>query len=139
MSPHRVAGTATAVVVAGAVIAGLWLVGSPDQERLRRLDARRVDDLQGLVRAVDLYYRNNDSLPGELETLVDGRTLSRLPLDPVTEAPYEYRQISADEYELCADFSLRSQEAVAGDFWFHDAGRRCYSLDATGMPRAFMR
>ncbi|HEX9878232.1 MAG TPA: hypothetical protein VGC50_16460 [Gammaproteobacteria bacterium] len=139
MNPNRVAAFLGLAVVAVAVLAGLWLAGSPAEQRLHRFDLRRTADLRSLVRMLDLYRQGNDALPEELEALVDGRIMSRLPEDPETSDAYEYRRLSSDAYELCARFSLPAPESERGDFWYHDAGRQCYRLDAAAMPAALER
>jgi hypothetical protein len=46
-------------------------------------------------------------------------------LDPETGAPYEYRRVDGNRYELCATFTGDGGEG----FWRHSAGRHCYSFD----------
>lgn len=129
MSVNRVAAWASIAVVAVAVAAGLWLAGSPAKQRLLRLDDRRTADLSRLSRLLNLRWQAQGSLSANLDALVDGQTLSRLPLDPETGEPYEYRTTGPRSFELCAVFRLPSREEAARDFWSHDAGRRCYSFD----------
>jgi len=133
-------GIVVAAVVTVTVI-GLWISGSPAQERARRIDAQRVRDLQSISYAVDAYWNSNDkNLPGTLTDLQNTRDYS-VPsiVDPVTGAEYEYRQVTASgNYELCATFETDSaQDATTpgyrgsefGPFWDHAVGRTCYQLE----------
>jgi len=131
MTPHRIAAYVSAAVVAAAIAAGLYLSGSPGEQRLRRLDERRVADLQRLSSVIDLYHTQTGQLPAELERLIDGRRLSSVPRDPATDEPYEFRITGDKRFELCAEFSRGSPAAVtpADNFWRHDAGRRCFEFD----------
>ncbi len=58
------------VAVLAVVIAGVTLLDSPAQERLRRLDERRVDDLRSISAELDFYWTRQRTLPSSL-----GKTL----------------------------------------------------------------
>jgi hypothetical protein len=54
-----------------------------------------------------------------------------------TKQLYEYRVLGSDKYELCAQFKQASARpgSAPGDFWYHDAGRQCFQLDAQKVHR----
>ena len=52
MTGKRTLAIVLAFVVATAVTTGIVIIGSPGEERTRRLDARRVEDLQGIAAAI---------------------------------------------------------------------------------------
>lgn len=58
------------VAVLAVVIAGVTLLDSPAQERLRRLDERRVDDLRSIFAELDFYWMHERTVPSSL-----GKTL----------------------------------------------------------------
>ena len=62
-SARTVLGTTVIVLVVTAVIAGLFLLGSPAQERERKLDAICLADLRAAARAVDRFWTINSVLP----------------------------------------------------------------------------
>jgi type II secretory pathway pseudopilin PulG len=131
MSRNAVLASAAVAVVVIAIVAGLVLVGSPGEQRLRRIDQRRVADLQRLASVLDTYYYANDALPPTLEPLVDGRRLSAVPRDPSTDAVYTYRPTGDRAYELCAVFDRPSDglDPFPYDvFWSHDGGEKCFSF-----------
>ena len=136
----RLFAVAAIAAVCVSVAVGLKLLGSPSEERARKLDDRRVEDLQRLATAVDLYRTRGGHLPGSLEEV--RRDLPNdTPRDPVTEQPYAYRPIGADGYELCADFQ-KASEADRGyggsagmGFWSHPAGRQCFELKSRDVVR----
>jgi hypothetical protein len=122
---------AVAAVVA-AVLGGLWLLGSPQAERERRLDARRVAELRAIAAAVDLYWTRQGRLPESLAELSQERGIEVAPLDPVTGRPYGYRMLGGNGYELCAEFALGAAErghVPQGDFWSHAPGAQCFRLE----------
>jgi len=129
MNAHRVAAYVSTAVVAVAVAVGLYVAGSPAEQRLQRLDGRRVADLQRLERAIDLHYTRTGELPAALDRLVDGRLLSSLPRDPETDEPYELNVTDDARFELCAEFRRASTLEPGDSFWSHGAGRQCFEFD----------
>jgi len=130
MTAHRIAADGSAPVLVAAIAAGLYLSGTPGEQRLRRLDERRVADLQRLSSIIDLYHMQTGQLPAELERLIDGRRLSSVPRDPATAEPYEFRITGDERFELCAEFSRASTALTPADsFWRHDEGRQCFEFD----------
>ena len=129
---HLVAGFAVVLVIVG-VAGGLIVIGPPSDERTRRFDQRRVDDLQMIDNAVNVYWSRYHRLPTSLEEVsretgsgIDSR-------DPRTKEIYEYRPLDGRTFELCAIFERESGEARASfpvGFWSHGAGRRCFQRTA---------
>jgi hypothetical protein len=139
---------AVIVFVVGVLIAGLWLGGSPSQERTRRLDAARVSDLQNIANAIDQYFNTQDTLPSDLEML----TLSRETYfvgsitDPESGAPYEYVVRGTDTYDLCASFTTDNREEAGvvprepyptweSRFWEHGPEHTCFAITARTFPQ----
>lgn len=127
MTSQRLAAAASIVAVVASVIAGFMLSGSPSEQRLRRLDERRLEDLQQLTSAVDTYWRQQRRLPANLDGLADGRWLARVPSDPVSGLPYRYDKASAQAYRLCADFDRAAPQPDG--FWAHPRGPHCFAFD----------
>jgi outer membrane murein-binding lipoprotein Lpp len=133
--------------VVATVVAGLWLAGSPAQERARRLDASRVSSLQSIANAIDQYYNNQNALPPDLETLAKARETYYIGglNDPETGVPYDYAIRGTDTYDLCATFSTDTmdQESMPtepyqrweGRFWEHRVGRTCFNITAQTYPK----
>jgi hypothetical protein len=128
---------AVVVAVAGAatVAAALWFIGSPSETRLRRLDTRRVRDLQQLASDVDLFWTRNGRLPAtraELPVTVESHP------EPAPPGEYEYRTLDATRYELCATFdrSADSPPSRTALFWAHGAGRQCFVVPAKTVERS---
>jgi len=136
---HIFAGMITACVIA-VVILGFVSVGSPKQQRARRLDQQRANDLQQLTYTLDNFYATKKTLPDSLQELKNVPEVSvSSSLDPATGQPYEYRKLAADKYELCATFETVVSSTASGisksgytgpfdRFWDHPAGRSCFEL-----------
>lgn len=127
------AGVAIAAVLV-AVGAGLWVNGSPAEQRERRIDLRRIDDLRGLDLAVQRFHSRESRLPETLDELV-ARLADAPPearQDPVDGQAYGYRPLDERRFELCARFahpgSGRGPGQVPGGTrpWRHPAGRHCF-------------
>ena len=130
---RSIIGISLAVVVLSGVIVGICLLDSPAQERLRRLDERRVDDLRELSYEVDFYWTREGILPTSLEELSSEPGVFVNLLDPETGQPYEYRVLSSNTYELCAVFALDTaaeQDRFYKDVWSHGPGRQCFQMEA---------
>jgi hypothetical protein len=123
----------SSTVVAVAIIAGLILTGSPAEQRLLRLDEQRVAHLRDLSNSISRHYVDTAALPDMLETLVDGRIRTSLPLDPATDRPYEYETAGPARFRLCAEFARESSPRDANDFWSHAAGRQCFEFDLSDL------
>jgi hypothetical protein len=115
-----------------AIAAGLFLIGSPSAERMRRLDEIRVRDLMQLASAIDQYWKREEKLPASLDALaaVPGAAF-RSTMDPATAEPYSYRTLDGSRYELCAEFEAQNTDDDYSDrFWSHGPGRKCFEVDA---------
>ena len=120
-----------------AVIAGLIVVGSPDEARMRRFDEKRVSDLASISRAIATYRLTHETLPASLEALRSAQPSSTFYLKDPLGRSYEYTAKDAFNYELCAAFygSMESKpNNWASIFATHGAGRQCF--DAEARPRA---
>jgi hypothetical protein len=128
-------------VIIAAIIAGLYVSGSPANRRRATLDERRVSNLTQLSGALDTHMQTRRELPPTLDALAQAQPYLLTELrDPTTGAFYEYRTLSTSTYELCATFDLPTQDeqlvppAPAKDFagnptfTSHAAGRTCYEL-----------
>jgi type II secretory pathway pseudopilin PulG len=123
-----VAGVGVAIVLL-AIVIGLAVIGSPADERARRLDERRVRALQGLAGAVDEYWRVRGRLPQSIAELIrDPRAVTDT-RDPVSGQEYVYRTVTDRTYQLCADFERQSVGVSDATLWAHRPGRHCFDLD----------
>jgi len=129
MSVNRLAAIASSGLISIVVIGGLWLAGSPSEQRLLRLDQQRTAHLQQLSSALTRYWNDHSMLPPQLQQLVDGQNLTAVPVDPVTGSSYDYRRTATATFELCGAFDRDSIEASVNDFWSHQAGRHCFDFD----------
>ena len=120
------------VVVVASVAAGVVVMGTPGEQRLRRLDARRVEDLRDLSWAINHFHDTRDALPASLSVIESetGRALSLV--DPVSGVPYRYQPGKGERYRLCATFTSDSAREPAEDWtpegWQHGAGEHCFAL-----------
>ncbi len=129
-------------IVALAVVAGFFIVGSPQSERLRRFDDQRISDLQIIQGQIIYYWQNKEKLPQILNDLKDPISGFTPAKDPQTGEGYGYNVKGALEFSLCANFNLPSLESgkpsielptyppqyrPSGDSnWEHAAGYVCF-------------
>ena len=112
-----------------AVVAGFLALGTPQDERRRRLDEVRVDDLRALSSAVAAHFDRTGALPATLAALhLPARKPDAL-ADPAGRGPYGYAALDDSSFELCATFDEESRvdpARFAYDPWFHGAGPECF-------------
>lgn len=129
-------------VVAIAVIAGFFVVGSPQTTRLQRFDEQRIQNLQFMQSEIVNYWRSKEMLPQILTDLEDPVRGIKIPKDPDTAKSYEYQTVDSQTFKLCADFSLPAENGAVspqvpvyvqpesgaqyGQNWQHDEGRFCF-------------
>ncbi len=97
-------------VVIIAVVAGFFIVGSPQEGRLRRFDERRIQDLSMIQSTVVDYWQSKQELPPNLDALKDDLRGITIPADPETGSSYTYSISGAQTFELCANFALPAVE-----------------------------
>lgn len=121
---------AAGVVVAGALVAALAVIGPPAEQRARRFDERRVQALMRLQAAIDRHAATEKRLPADLAQLERDDTAGAPDMtDPESGARYGYRVRDARHYELCATFATaqgRGDDGGFDDTWLHPAGRHCF-------------
>ena len=132
---HVFVGAIVAVIL-GAIGAGLYVSGTPEQVRREKLDARRLSDLRRISDAIDNHWKRHGALPTQLAKL---DVSIRYTVDPETRDPYAYRAIDPDTYELCAVFDTQCDGTEGGcsEDWrkdpqisVHGAGRHCFEVHA---------
>ena len=128
MTFNRIATGVAIIVIVIAIGVGLYVAGSPAEQRLARFDQQRLADLTRIRNSVGAYWRAKGALPARIDEDVIGFSIGRVPRDPETDAEYEYQVASDDAYRLCAVFSRASPESVVLNFWIHDAGRHCFEF-----------
>ncbi|MNM34480.1 hypothetical protein D3C81_451270 [compost metagenome] len=120
---------ATGIVTALAVAAGVWVIDSPAQQRLKRLDGARLSNLQTLEMAARNYWREHDVLPADMATLLAQPGMELTAKDPQGGPDYRYRPLDATHYEFCASFATSSASKRHRGFdgeWAHPAGDHCF-------------
>ncbi len=133
-SRRHVLAVVAVALVAAAVVYGLVLAGPPRDERERRLDQRRTQDLQSIGRAIDLYWTRHGHFPMRVATLTDTSVLDILH-DPDTGQPYEYRVLTDSTFELCGIFTTEWSSPAGNVFWSHPPGRACFNLEVRAVQR----
>lgn len=135
---HRLAaGVLLVLFVVVEIGASFAMIGSPATNRALRYDDIRAQNLQSLQSEVLNYRALKEALPATLAAIEPALYGNKLPVDPETEASYEYRVKGMDSFELCATFGRASDSrstsggylypGMANDTWTHNAGRTCFT------------
>ena len=139
LSPRQLMAIGFSVLVLAVIVAAVTLLDSPAQERLNRLDERRMSDLREISTAINVYWTEQGILPSTFDDLADDRGYDAELVDPETGAAYGYRVVDEDSYELCATF-VTAEAAVDRDpyfkgLWHHGIGRQCFTLTAQDLEQ----
>ena len=129
---------ASVITVIVAVGVGLFILGSPAEERARRVDDRRVEDLQGIVAATDLYWTRHARLPVSLDELTSEPGVRIKTSDPANLEIYGYKALDSTHYEVCANFEQVSGETSSNsemNLWAHNSGPQCFQFEAEEIVR----
>ncbi|OHA15601.1 MAG: hypothetical protein A3H57_03205 [Candidatus Taylorbacteria bacterium RIFCSPLOWO2_02_FULL_43_11] len=125
----------TSILVVASLVWAFTVIGSPMTERLRRFDDQKVNDLENIKNNVVFFWQAKGKLPENLAALSDSISGYKAPVDPATEAPYEFKVLGPKSFELCATFSLPGREGTyspyetivrGNDSWKHGEGRTCF-------------
>jgi hypothetical protein len=133
-------GIAAAAIVVVSFCIGLGVAGTPSEQRRIEADLKRVQDLQGIANAINIWHKraeiqkSSTSLPATLKDLTGKGVSPSQIVDPETKMPYEYHAKSDTNYEVCATFSATEDQPRATQFWYHGKGHTCFTLDASRPP-----
>ncbi|HVY72431.1 MAG TPA: DUF5671 domain-containing protein [Candidatus Paceibacterota bacterium] len=147
-SRGHMVGYVTGLLALLTIVAGFFIVGTPQHARQMRMDDTRVNDLQQIQSEVTTYYQQKRALPTTLAQLNDPLFYNVIPVDPETGTPYEYIKNSDLGFQVCAIFSAQSSTNIGRtmpvlvggnpqpDNWSHTAGRTCFtrSIDPDFFP-----
>jgi len=118
------------------VVAGFFIMGSPTEQRAKRFDEQRVQNLQNLQYEVINYWQAKGYLPEKLSDLNNSVTGFSEPVDPKSKMSYEY-EIKGDlVFNLCAQFETdgadiknQPKDIYMNGYqenWQHSQGRVCF-------------
>lgn len=130
-------------IVAAAIIAGFFVVGSPKEERARRFDEQRIQSLQIIQSYIGEFYRAKNKIPQNILELNDEFRGVVVPRDPETGKEFEYNVTGPRSFTLCAQFNrpssgteeeIRAKSLAPTPFggpfgaetWGHGEGRVCF-------------
>ncbi len=126
----------TSALVLVAIIAGFFIMGTPQEQRNKRFDEQRVQDLQVLQSEIINYWQVKETLPKDLQVLGNSVTGFTAPVDPATKEIYEYEVKDELTFTLCANFASPSGDTKVTtpqfDYygyeanWNHGKGRTCF-------------
>ncbi len=137
------------MLITVGIIAGFVVAGSPEAQRFNRFDEQRVQDLQTIQWQIVSYWQAKQKLPANLAELTDSISGFKAPVDPETQAGYEYQPVNATSFKLCTTFKTDSQDmespngpravdssyGIRSSNWAHAAGYVCF--DRTIDPDLF--
>lgn len=119
------------------VAAGFFIIGSPTDIRLMRLDEQKTNDLSNIQWQVVNYWQQKETLPPTLKEAADPFSGNVIPVDPQSGQAYGYSITGPRSFKLCAVFNRESlavnqygmtypaKEGV-DENWKHGTGETCF-------------
>lgn len=124
------------VLVIATIIAGFFIIGTPQEIRRLKQDDMRVSDLQNIQWQIVNYWQQKEMLPTSLAETQDPLSESVIPTDPKTKEPYRYEKTGDMSFRLCATFEAQGDmrspsyarpiDMGVSDNWQHEAGEQCF-------------
>ncbi len=127
---------AVCFVVAAAVVASFFMIGSPADTRLQKLDEKRINDLSSIQNGIVNYWQQKSKLPGSLGELNNDLNYFTVPRDTENNKDYTYEVLGQYQFKLCADFSTESNAETPAAVpmiygmeskWLHSKGNICFT------------
>ncbi|PKL72582.1 hypothetical protein CVV26_01040 [Candidatus Kuenenbacteria bacterium HGW-Kuenenbacteria-1] len=121
------------LIIIATLISSIFFVESPQETRNKKQDYMVAEKIFNIKRAINSYYFSKKKLPENFEELLLGGFIQSENeiRNPKTKEKVEYKIISEDTYELCANFKTSNKNNhdehynYPNDQWFHDAGYQC--------------
>ncbi len=119
---HRLFAATAGVLILVTLGLGFWKTGSPARQRQQSQDQWRLQRLHGAKTRLLAAYRASE--PPRLPVNFDAG------VDPFNGKRFEYIPGNGGEFQLCAEFSMPSDEPLrpGQEFWRHPAGRHCFAF-----------
>lgn len=126
--PSKWIAMAASGVIFLTILAGFAIIGTPMQQRMRKLDENRVRDLQLLQSRITTYWNTNLNTPPSLNALKTQTNTK----DAETGKLYEYIRVNENEYQLCAEFSSDNNDTTryyySETYTWATKGRHCFNI-----------
>ncbi len=122
------------VLVLATIVAGFFIIGTPQEIRREKQDDIRLQDLQNIQWQVVNYWQQKESLPENLEDLKDPISGWIMPTDPKTDEPYVYKRNGALTFSLCATFEAEGGQERYGYAGEYSMAKPVSDPTATGTP-----
>ncbi len=146
------------IIVISSIVGGFFIMGSPQTQRLIRLDRGKIDNLSGIQWQITNFYQQKGRLPNTLEELKDPLVGFITPKDSQTGKEYGYVLADGLKFYLCADFNKESRGfnkkqtksngirssikynsgySTDGENWAHSEGEVCFerTIDPDKFPQ----
>jgi len=145
------------ILAVATIVAGFFIIGTPQQALSYQFDEQKVTDLQTIQSEIITYWQDEGKLPATLADLNDPTVGVAVPVDEQTGQSYQYSVVGKLAFKLCATFNAPTAPyaitqdevaivapaavgttAPAPDSWYHDAGLQCFlrNIDPSRYPSA---
>jgi len=142
----KIFGWGVAVIIIGAIIGGLMMVGGPSKARDEKIDAKRLSNMQQTARVINCYADNENDVPKTSQlaknALDEKNIIPRMSAerrrncvnlkwetDPVTKEEFEFSRLSQNSFELCAVFLRKDNRPTGRAIYPYRTNNRVLNAD----------
>jgi hypothetical protein len=123
------------VMVVAVFVGSLFIVESPRETRLKKIDNTVLNMFNNIDNAVVTYFNENEKMPISIEEIDNYAAYLKAEdfVDPEIGERFVYNVVAAEKYELCATFRTSNiddddlQSEYYKNRWPHDIGYQCLS------------
>ena len=125
------------IIIITVFVSALTISETPSQSRNRKYDQQTAMNLDSINMEISQYYIKNNNIPETLTQLLSDSL--KYELDEDTIKNIEYKRISENKFQLCANFKTSNKDNSMcrdwlADQWQHDKGRKCFDKEVKNIP-----
>ncbi len=111
-------------ITAITIIVVFSIVGTPEQQRKKRIDEQKIFELMSLQNSISYFWETKNKLPESLDELKK-ENIYYLPIN----YQYEYNVLNSTSFEICTTFYYSNTNSE----WSHTDGRYCFVRDVSNL------
>jgi hypothetical protein len=105
-----VASLLASVIVIASLVWSVRIIGTPSEMRAKKIDDTRLSDLSSLQQQILNRFQMTDKLPLTTDELINALQGVSVPVDPITNLPYEYKIVQQPILKM--NFTTNKKELV---------------------------
>lgn len=119
----KIATIVSSLVIIISIVCGFFVMGSPFNQRMQRIDRQRITDLQSIQWQIMNIWQQKGELPKLITEITNPLSGFMVPKDPEElqdiSKKYTYEQTGKTSFKLCATFNLKVDGGTQSKFGYY--------------------